>query len=204
MLVTTRSLERRSEPEPSPPIPPEIQRRLSVEEFHRMLDAGIFDDDERVELLDGILVAMTRQGPPHALVIQRLDRALQRQLGDDHAVRVQLPLTLPDRSEPIPDLAVVRAADTESKEHHPRTALVVIEVADTTLHKDRLLKAVLYARAGIPEYWIVNVNENCVEVYRGPDSGAERYRTLVTLAGDDTLTAAGLPGLKVPVAEILV
>ncbi len=127
----------------------ERQRRITLDEYHRMAEAGILGEDEHVELIDGMLVAMTPQGRAHARVIQRLTRLLVRALGDDLEVLPQLPLTLPDDSEPEPDLAVVRAEDAQSGEHHPRTALLVVEVAGDSLRLDRGSKAALYARAGI-------------------------------------------------------
>jgi Uma2 family endonuclease len=178
------------------------QRRITVDEYHRMIAAGILGEDERVQLISGTLVAMTPQGGPHARVIQRLNRLLVRAVGDDLVVRPQLPLTLVDDSEPEPDLAVVRAGDAEARECHPRTALLVVEVAGESLPLDRQAKAVLYARAGIPEYWIVNLAESSVEVRREPDPASGSYRTKAVARGGDTLIAASVPGLSVGVADL--
>jgi Uma2 family endonuclease len=178
------------------------QRRITVDEYHRMIAAGILGEDERVQLISGTLVAMTPQGGPHARVIQRLNRLLVRAVGDDLVVRPQLPLTLVDDSEPEPDLAVVRAGDAESRERHPRTALLVVEVAGESLPLDRQAKAVLYARAGIPEYWIVNLAESTVEVRREPDPASGSYRTKAVARGGDTLVAASVPGLSIGVADL--
>ncbi len=205
-MVMTSRVEQVSAPpqvEPSPLIPTEVPlRRLTVDEYHRMINAGIFDEDERVELIDGLLIQMTPQRRPHARVIQRLNRALVRQLGDDYAVLPQLPLTLADDAEPEPDLAVVSAAEAASHEHHPRTASLVIEVAHGLLGFDRASKATLYARSGIPEYWIVNVKDECVEVYRDPDVNGARYRTTATFASGQVLSPSTLPGLSIPVADL--
>jgi len=122
-------------------------RPISVDEYHRMIDAGILDEDEKVQLIDGMLVAMTPQGRPHAFVIQELTRLLVRALGDDFKVLTQLPLTLGNDSEPEPDLTVVRAQDAASRTHHPATAALVIEVSGDSLRFDRRTKAALYARA---------------------------------------------------------
>lgn len=178
------------------------QRRITVDEYHRMIAAGILGEDEHVQLIAGTLVAMTPQGGPHARVIQRLNRLLVRAVGDDLVVRPQLPLTLVDDSEPEPDLAVVRARDAESGERHPRTALLVVEVAGESLPLDRQAKAVLYARAGIPEYWIVNLAESTVEVRREPDSGLGVYRTRTVARGGETLIAGTVPGLSIAVADL--
>lgn len=178
------------------------QRRITVDEYHRMIAAGILGEDEHVQLIAGTLVAMTPQGGPHARVIQRLNRLLVRAVGDELVVRPQLPLTLVDDSEPEPDLAVVRAQDAESGERHPRTALLVVEVAGESLPLDRQAKAVLYARAGIPEYWIVNLGESTVEVRREPDPASGTYRTRTVARGGETLIAGTVPGLAVAVADL--
>ena len=178
------------------------QRRITVAEYHRMIAAGILGEDERVQLISGTLVAMTPQGGPHARVIQRLNRLLVRAVGDDLVVRPQLPLTLVDDSEPEPDLAVVRARDAESRERHPRTALLVVEVAGESLPLDRQAKAVLYARAGIPEYWIVNLAESTVEVHREPDPTTDSYRARAVVPSDGTLTATSVPAVRIDVADL--
>lgn len=178
------------------------QRRITVDEYHRMIAAGILGEDEHVQLIAGTLVAMTPQGGPHARVIQRLNRLLVRAVGDDLVVRPQLPLTLVDDSEPEPDLAVVLARDAESGERHPGTALLVVEVAGESLPLDRQAKAVLYARAGIPEYWIVNLGESTVEVRREPDSVSGTYRTRAIARVGEMLIATGVAGLSVAVADL--
>ncbi len=177
-------------------------RRISVEEYHRMIEAGILDEDEKVQLIDGILVAMTPQGQPHAFVIMRLTRLLGRALSDDFEVLPQLPLTLGDDSEPEPDLAVVRAQDAASPLRHPSTALLVVEVAGDSLRFDRRTKLALYARSGIPEYWIVNLQDAVVEVFREPDVAAGLYRSTHTARRGETLRAATLPGVSVAVAAL--
>lgn len=206
MFVTsqTQASEARAD-SPTAPTVPSFEdaslRLFTVDEYHRILEARILGDDERVELLEGVIVVMTTQNPPHASAIQRLNKWLVRQLDDAYALLPQLPVTLGHRSEPVPDLAVVRAQDI-TREALPRSALLVIEVADTSLRKDRGLKATLYARFGIPEYWIVNVQNSTVEVYRDPDPDAGRYRTLQTLGKDATLSAAGVPGVAISLVDL--
>jgi Uma2 family endonuclease len=179
-------------------------RRLRVEEYHRMIEAGIFDEDEHVELLEGLLVAMTPQREDHGRVIQILTEALIRALpSGEYAVRPQLPLTLGADSEPEPDVAVVRAADARSREEHPRRAVLVVEVSGDSLRKDREVKGALYARTAIPEYWIVNLADRCVEVYRDPDAGAGRHWTLTTAASGSDVASPALPGFSIPVASLL-
>ena len=141
-----------SEPKAAPPAPdPTLEdapRLFTVDEFHRMIEAGVFGDDERLELLEGVIVALTSQNPPHACAIQRLTKWFVRQLDDTLALMPQLPVTLGQRTEPVPDLAVVRAEDI-SRKALPRTALLVIEVADSSLGKDRGVKSAIYSRYGV-------------------------------------------------------
>jgi Uma2 family endonuclease len=180
----------------------ERQRGITVVEYHRMIDAGTLGEDDHVQLIGGAVVAMTPQGPAHALVIQNLTRLVAQGLATELALRPQLPLTLPDDSEPEPDLAVVRLEDARSREHHPRTAVLIVEVAGDSLRLDRQTKAALYARAGIPEYWIVNLAETTVEVHRDPDPETGAYRARVIVSSQDTLAATSVPGLRIAVADV--
>jgi Uma2 family endonuclease len=166
-----------------------------------MIEVGIFDEDEHVELLEGVIVAMTPQSPTHARCIRRMTRLLARRLGDEFEVAVQLPLTLGRRNEPEPDLAVVRA-DAAPQDQHPATAVLVIEVARRSLRKDRQVKASVYARFGIGEYWIVDVDARVVEVLSDPDATNGVYRWARTVTTADTLTSEALPGLSLAVADI--
>jgi len=179
----------------------ESPRLLSVDEYHRMIAAGILDEDERLELLEGVIVARAPQSPAHAYCIQWLTRFLVRRLGDAYAVRPQLPLTLGERNEPEPDLTVVRA-DSASKDHHPGTAVLAIEVSGDSLRKDRRVKAAVYARFGIAEYWIVNVEARVVEVLSDPDAGDGAYRRTRIVTTSETLTSEALPELSFPVDEL--
>jgi Uma2 family endonuclease len=182
----------------------ESQRPITVDEYHRMIEAGALGEDDHVQLIAGAVVVMTPQGPAHALVIQNLTRLVAQGLAADLALRPQLPLTLPDDSEPEPDLAVVRLADARSREHHPRTALLVVEVAGDSLRLDRQTKAALYARAGIPEYWIVNLAESTVEIDHDPDPDPETgvYRARAVVSSEGMLTATSVPGLRINVADL--
>jgi len=182
-------------------IEPGWRRRLTVEEYHHLVDAHVLGDDDKFELLEGDLVAMSPQEPPHALVIAWLNRVLVRSLDDSFQVRPQLPLTL-DRSEPEPDLAVVTVSELERAPRHPETALLVIEVADTTLRKDRLVKAPVYAEAGVAEYWIVNVAARQLERHREPDTGQRLYRRF-DVVQTGLFSFESLPGLTIDVAELL-
>jgi Uma2 family endonuclease len=179
----------------------ESPRRLSVAEYHRMIEAGILDEDERLELLEGLIVAMSPQDEPHAWPIQRLTRILTRVLGDEYDLRVQLPLTLGRTNEPEPDLAVVRSGP-RTKGRHPRTAILVVEVARDSLRRDRTLKAALYARFRVPEYWVVNVEAETVEVFTEPRPRSGIYGSLRTVGKRDTLVSESLPEVTLPVRNL--
>jgi Uma2 family endonuclease len=178
-------------------------RRFTIAEYHRLIDAGIIGEDERVELLEGVIVRMSPQNEAGVRVLTFLMRHLNRTLSDEYQVRPQSPITLPSSgSEPEPDLAVVRAADAPSRLDHPQTALLAIEVSLSSLRFDRKVKARVYARAGIAEYWIVNVKAERVEVFRDPDPEAGAYRTALTVGRAETLVSVAVPALSVPVASL--
>ncbi|HEX8826386.1 MAG TPA: Uma2 family endonuclease [Archangium sp.] len=177
-------------------------RRFTLSEYHRLIDVGVLGEDERVELVEGVIVAMTPQGRSHALVISRLGESFMEARQPDCRVRIQLPLSLGDDSEPEPDLAVVTRQEEETARVHPRAALLVVEVAEESPRKDRLLKGRIYARALVPEYWVVDVAGRAIEVYSEPDADAGRYRALRTLGVGETLSCAVLPGLSLPMAGL--
>lgn len=179
-------------------IGPETIRPLRRAEYEHMTELGWFDD-ERVELLQGFLVTMSPQSEPHARVIMLLTRYLNRSIEDDAEVRPQLPLAVSNDSVPEPDIAVVRQSKAGGR---PTSALLVVEVAEQrSLPKDRGVKAALYAAAGVPEYWIVNLAAGTLEVYTGP--GSDGYQSMVERRPGDTVELMGLPGVRVPVDVFL-
>ena len=185
--------------------PPDVSPRpFSVAEYHRMADAGILTEDDRVELLEGVIVLMSPQNEPHAHAIVVLTETLVLQVTGRYRVRPQLPLTIGDRSEPEPDLAVVPIPGPGASPLNRRDALLVIEVASESLRKDRLLKSRIYARAGIPEYWIVNVDERCIEVSREPDAEAGVYRASSKAVPGGVLHSSAVGGVAVSVADLFV
>ena len=187
---------------PAPnPLSPARQRRFSVAEYHRMIEAGILGEDEHVELLEGEIVQMSPQEPPHARATHRLTRLFNRSLGDQYIVRPQLPLTLRD-SEPEPDLAIVRAEDETSAKRHPTTALLVVEVADSSVRYDLFVKARIYARARIPEYWLVVVRKRLIEVLRDPDPKTGAYRAHFRASVKDILNPLRLPRVELRVRSL--
>ncbi len=180
-----------------------LKRRFSVDEFHQMAEAGIFGEGDRVELLAGEVVEMTPIGSRHAAAVDRLNRILSSRLAPSFIVRVQNPVRLDEHSEPQPDLAALRFRSDFYAEAHPGPGdvLVVVEVADTSAELDRVLKVPLYARAGIPEVWVLELGPGVADVYRQP--AVEGYQEHRRLAPVDHLTSTQVPVLNVAVTELL-
>jgi Uma2 family endonuclease len=175
---------------------------LTAAEYLRMVDAGFFGEHERVELLEGVLCQMSPQSVPHARIIQALSWLIIRQLGEHTRVRVQLPLQLGQHSVPEPDIAVVTQQEGDRRDSHPQQALLVIEVARASLREDRATKGTLYARHGIPEFWLVDVERQKVEVYRQPDPETEAYAERTTVGASEVLGCLSVPELRVPWAKV--
>ncbi|BCW96651.1 MAG: Uma2 family endonuclease [Fimbriimonadales bacterium] len=174
--------------------------RFTPEMFYRLGEAGVLDDSTRYELIEGDIYAMPPEGPEHATVCTRLMyRMFTLPAGDWH-LRAEKPLRL-GASELIPDLAVVPGGVDDYAAQHPTTALLVIEVAATSLARDRELKLGVYARAGIPECWLVNLSEACVEVYREP--AGDSYRSVRRYTLGEHLTPLFAPEWAVPVDELV-
>ena len=178
-------------------------RRLHLNEYHRMIEAGVFDEDEGVELLEGVIVGMSPQNADHALVVERLSDPLFVGLPAELVIRCQLPLALSEADEPEPDVAVIDRSTPRSRRAQPTTARLIFEVAAESLRRDREIKAPLYARAGIPEYVIVNLRGECLEVHREPDPASARYRTLATLDKSASFSSTSSPGVTFSIAQLL-
>jgi len=189
-------------------IPPVPVMRLSVGEYHEMIQAGILVDGEPIELLEGWLVRKMTKNPPHEAVTRRARVCLENLVGDGWSVDTQAAITTLD-SEPEPDVRVVRGDTAQFLDRHPQPEEIalVIEVADSSLQRDRTLKQRIYARAGIPEYWIVNLIDNQIERLTSPDDSGEHaeYQTLEVFQGGDTvpLVLDGEQVGEIKVAEIL-
>lgn len=186
---------------------PESLFRMSVEQYHAMIRAGVLGTDDRVELLEGILVRKMSKNPPHRIVMSKLVKAMVRALPPGWHYQVQDPITLSD-GEPEPDGAVVRGAPDDYPDGHPtpRDAALVIEVADDSLAIDRGTKLRSYARAGIREYWIVNLIEMTVEVYARPGKkrGVPGYASpVVKKRGEELRVPAEAGGVVIAVSDIL-
>jgi len=177
--------------------------RFTVENYHRMAEVGILDADERVELLRGEVVVMTPIGGPHAFSVNRLTRVLHDAVGPRFYVSIQNPVAIDAHSEPQPDLVLARPDPDRYRESHPRPddVLLLVEVADTSLDKDRKVKLPLYAEAGIVEVWIVDLNARAVEVCRDPTGG--EYRDVHRFQPGDAITLHALPEVTVPVSDFL-
>ncbi|MFP4228978.1 MAG: Uma2 family endonuclease [Salinivenus sp.] len=182
------------------------QRPLTVEEYHRMAEAGILGEDDRVELLDGRLIAMSPIGPDHLHCVNRLNRLLTRRLYSTDPpiawVSVQNAIQLSDTSEPEPDVTLLRPDVSQDTMPGPDDVLLVVEVADTSADYDRSVKRAHYARAGIPMYWVVDLGRASVDVSWDPtgDTYAERRRYG---RGDTLPLPSALDVEPLPVAEVL-
>jgi len=163
-----------------------------------MVEAGVLAPGERAELIDGEVLAMPPQGSLHATAVRLAEEALRAAFGAGYDIRVQMPLALDPSSEPEPDVAVVRGSPRDYRDAHPTSALLVVEVADTTLGYDRDQKGSLYARAGVAEYWIVNLLDRRVEVCRDPTPESQArygwtYRNVRSYATGDQIAPLALP-----------
>jgi Uma2 family endonuclease len=156
-------------------------------------------EDERVELLRGELSRMSPQNPLHAHVVTRLAHLLFRALSERAWIRTHSPLAVSADSEPEPDVAVVPHDDYAGE--HPTAAHLVIEASNSSLTRDRTVKAGLYAECGVPEYWIVNMAEQVIEVRRSPEAGL--YRTVITMRRGDTIELVAFPDVRITVDSIL-
>jgi Uma2 family endonuclease len=176
---------------------------FTVHEFFQMADAGIFSMDDRVELLAGEIVQMSPIGSRHAACVNRLHRTFHGLLGSSAIVSVQNPVRLDDYSEPQPDIAVIRFREDFYRDAHPGPAdvLLIVEVADTSADVDRGVNVPLYARAGIPEVWVVDLSGRHVEVYQDPHR--DGYRWHRRLGPRDQLTSVSVPVLIFPAADVL-
>lgn len=175
--------------------------RFSVNEYERMVEAGVLDEDARVELIRGEIVAMSPIGGKHVSVVGLTDRSAQRQLGDDLLILVQSPIRLPEDGEPQPDLAIVRFAYYDPSPPSPADVYLVIEVSDSSLHHDRTIKMPLYAEAGIPEAWLFDIVADVIERHTEPIGG--RYRQVATAGRGQRLASLVLPALTFAVDDVL-
>ncbi len=179
-------------------IAPSSVRPLARTEYDSLVKLGWFEN-EHIELLYGTLVTMSPHGSLHAEVLHRLSKILFVAIGDEAVVRIQSPFAIEDHSEPEPDIAVVPPGNYA--DGHPQIAWFIIEVAETSIRKDSTVKVNLYAQAQVPEYWVVNLAAQKVDVYRNPIDGT--YRDVTCRQLGDTLHLLRFPNIRVDVSSIL-
>jgi len=184
----------------SVPLP---RRRFTVDEYYRMAETGILEHGERVELIEGEIIRMEAIGSRHAGCVNALTRVLVRGVGDAAVVAVQNPVRLSDLTEPQPDLAVLRPRVDDYRETHPGPGevLLIVEVADSTVGFDRGLKAPLYAVAGIPEYWLIDIPAAQLDVYREP--GPTGYGRVTRHRKGEVVEPLAFPELRVELSAVL-
>jgi Uma2 family endonuclease len=183
-------------------------RKWTRVEYDRLIDAEILGSADRIELLGGEMIVKEPQPSPHATAIRLAQRVLTAAFGPGWDVRAQLPLALDDESEPEPDVVVVAGRPADYRRAHPAHPALVVEVAESSLELDRSHKGGLYARAGIEDYWIVNLPMRVLEVHRDPAADATapygwRYRSVATLRPVDVVTPLAFPSGPIVVADLL-
>ena len=176
--------------------------------YDRLVDAGIFGPEDRVELLDGLLVVREPQGGRHATAVYLVRAALEKVFDRTYFVREEKPIALDDRSEPEPDVVVVPGQPRDYRDSHPAQPVLIVEVADTSLALDRVRKGGLYARAGVADYWVLNLIDEVLEVYREPVRSAPardgwKYDSVSLLRRDAAVTPLAAPTARIRVATLL-
>lgn len=181
-----------------------LQLRLwTVEEYHRMAEAGIFGAEERVELLEGKIVWMIAKGTAHTSAVGRTYKLLEKRIGNRAWISIQDPVKLNERSEPEPDVAVVKIDPLDYADHHPTPSEVylIIEVADSSLKLDCETKGKAYAKAGISDYWVLDVVNRQLHVFRQP--AEDGYESEEILSEEQTISPLEFPDLQIGVFEML-
>ncbi|MUL35302.1 Uma2 family endonuclease [Gloeocapsopsis dulcis] len=177
-------------------------RLFTAQEYHKMADLGILHPDERVELIEGQIIAMAAKNPPHSAITKRTADTLRNLLTGKADIRVQEPIHISDRSEPEPDIAVVKIDPRDYIDRHPipDDVFLLIEVADRTLSYDCNKKAALYARAGIPEYWVIDIKNEKVIVFSEP--GSKSYQEKLVQDKHNVLNLTAFSNLYLEVNKI--
>lgn len=176
-------------------------RRWTREEYERLVEQGFFHPDERLELVEGVIYEMTPQSSFHATGARLAQVALQSVFVEGFDIRVQMPIAFGFDSEPEPDVAVVPGTVRDYLYAHPTSAVLIVEIAESSLLHDRKRKTRLYARADVPDYWIMNLVDWCLEVYRDPKDGI--YTSHVILRADDSVSPVARPDVTISVADLL-
>jgi Uma2 family endonuclease len=183
-----------------------MTKRWTRAQYERAIECGIFRDDERLELLDGVLVVKEPQSDPHAVAIDLVADVLRRAFGDGWLVRQQAHFAPSRKSRPEPDVYVVPGSPRDYVRAAPSRPVLIVEVSKGRLGFDRRRKSAIYARAGVQDYWIVNLVDSVVEVRRDPGRLVPRgrgYRSVETFGGGAVLTPLAAPGARIAVADLL-
>jgi Uma2 family endonuclease len=175
--------------------------RWTRAKYEQLVDSGVLTESDRVELLDGELVTMTPQGTLHATAINLVSETLRNTIGPNHLIRVQQPFALDNASEPEPDIAVVPGTARDYMHRHPNTAMLIVEVSDRTLAYDSGRKKDRYARNRIQDYWIVNLADRHLEVYRCIKNDCYVDRLILTVG--DRITPLAFPSASIPIQALL-
>lgn len=183
-------------------------RRWTRDEYRKMAEYGLFAPGERVELVEGEIIEMSPKKSLHSTSTTLAGDILRLAFGRRYTVRIQEPLAFGPVSEPEPDVAVVQGTAREYRDEHPSTALLIVEVAETSLAYDRTTKASLYAKSGILDYWIVNLLDDQLEVHRDPSPMPDQpfgygYSTVVTYRTSEVVSALAAPDKAIAVADLL-
>ena len=181
-----------------------LHKKFTVGQYHQMIESGILTKGDRVELIEGEIIEMSPVGRKHAACVDRLNELLVLKLATKAIIRVQNPILLSNNSQPQPDLAILRRRDDFYRNEHPQVQdiFALIEVSDTTIEYDRNIKIPLYAANGIAEVWIVNLNEQVIEVYSSPTQ--INYEQVDTFNQQQTLNFQAFPNIFFSGTQILV
>ncbi len=180
-----------------------LRRKFTVSEYQRMVDSGILTENDRVELIRGEIIEMSPIGRRHAACVNRLVRLFTQRLGDRAIVSPQNPVELDDTSQPQPDVALLQPRPDFYELRHPQASdiFLLVEVADTTVEADREIKIPLYAQDSISEAWLVNINQQCIEVYQQPTSTG--YQNIQIFQRGQSLSIQAFPDVEITVDEVL-
>ncbi|MCD6255854.1 MAG: Uma2 family endonuclease [Deltaproteobacteria bacterium] len=177
--------------------------RFSVSDYYKLVEVGILSEDDRVELINGEIIEMTPVGAKHASCINKLAFLFNLKLQGKALVSVQNPLHIDEYNEPQPDIMLLRYKENFYSDRHPipQDVFLLIEVAESSIDYDRKVKLPLYVKAGISEVWIINLNENCIEIYRDPSK--DEYQTQIKLKGEQRFSPISFPKVTLSVTEII-
>lgn len=180
-----------------------LRRKFTIAQYYKMAESGILTEGDRVELIRGEIIEMSPIGTKHAACVRRLIALMSEKLDDRVLLDIQNPIVLDDFSEPQPDIILVQPREDFYESAHPQASdvFLIVEVADTTIKYDREIKIPLYAENNVIEVWLVDINQQCIEVYRDPLSSG--YQTVQKFGRGQTLAIQALSDVNLSVDEIL-